>query len=147
MFEQEVLNAHNLERERYNREPLRYCHECETAAREWGEVLAKECKFEHGNLESYHSDMGQNLALGGKNFDVAKAVRKWMEEELVYDFSCSGYQKGLGHFLQIISTDATHVGAAVVQYGNRKLVVCHYHPQGYGIYPQTGESSRFSKQS
>ena len=128
-MEEETLTSHNIHRCRYMVPELEWCDQCADAAKSWGEYLASTGQLFHGGLDGDHK-MGQNLALGGKNFTVSKAVAAFMEEEKEYDFEQGGYQPGLGHFTQLVWRATTHVGAAVVQYGNRKLVVCNYHIPG-----------------
>lgn len=123
----EALKAHNTVRAQEGKPPLLWCEECAEAAQAWADTLARTQQFTHGNLHTTHGQMGQNLAMGGKNFSVGKAVDSWIQEKGSYRADCP---QGCGHYTQVVWRGTTHVGMGIAQTGNRRYIVANYHPPG-----------------
>ena len=127
---EETLASHNSYRIKNGKPPLQWCEQCAKAAQQWANTLASQNQFAHGNLDTPHGRVGQNLAMGGQNMSVSKAVDLWMSEQPKYCPGQNYFQPACGHYSQIVWKNTTHVGTAVAQVGNRRIVVSNYHPAG-----------------
>ena len=52
-----------------------------------------------------------------------------------YNFGAPGFQKGTGHFTQIVWRGTREVGCAVANCSGKALWVCRYLPQGNIVNP------------
>lgn len=112
----------NEARALYGKPPLEVCQECTVAAQDH----ANRFVWEHSGLDTPHGRVGQNMAMGGKNFTLEKAVATWMEEAQKYYQGMGGY----GHFTQLVWKDTTHYGVGISKRGNHTIVVVNFHPPG-----------------
>jgi len=122
----DTLEAHNEVRQAEGKPPLNWCQECAQSAQEHADRLARSGEILHGNLCDGHSHMGQNIAVGGKAFNVKKAVDSWVQEKISYN----DRGKQCGHYTQVVWRGTTHVGVGVARMGNKTILVANYHPPG-----------------
>lgn len=130
----EMLNAINLARTTNNKPRVAWCSDCSKSAQEQADKIAQRGGvLEHGCLVDSHGQMGQNIALGGKNFTFDKALAMWMQEQCNYRGGNS-YQPGCGHFTQVVWKSTTHVGVGVAKIpcgnGAKTIIVANFHPPG-----------------
>lgn len=129
-MEEETIQSHKIARSRYGSTALVWSEVCAAYAQQWADYLATSGEWKHGNLDGTIGRMGQNIAMGGKNFTVTKAVDAWMEESKDYDYERGGYQPGLGHFTQMVWRSTRECGAGKAKRGNRTIIVVNYFPAG-----------------
>lgn len=126
----ETLAAHNAVRLLEGKPPLQWCDQCAASAQAWADKLAVSQQLNHGGFSHSHQQ-GQNLAMGGKNFTITKAVSTWVSEKANYrprdDFA---YQPRCGHYTQVVSPRSTHCGTGIARNGNHVYVVTNYCPPG-----------------
>ncbi|KAL3317859.1 hypothetical protein Ciccas_003490 [Cichlidogyrus casuarinus] len=113
---------------------LKWDKELATKAQKW----ADKCQIGHDTYDMRRTEkfpyVGQNWA--GMN-RVNKAVVRWFNEQLNYDFSSSSCAKEpCGHYTQMIWSWITHVGCAVADCSHKhgfrygRVIVCDYGPGG-----------------
>ncbi|XP_070551653.1 uncharacterized protein [Ptychodera flava] len=87
-----------------------------------------------GSLEHSGGPYGENLGYAGvPTFNHGTGyglVKLWYEEIELYDYSQPGFQKGTGHFTQMIWAGNTEIGCASVLDGYRVYLACEYAPGG-----------------
>jgi len=88
--------------------------------------------IEHGNLmDPAGNIVGQNIAVaGGPRWDPVKAIKVWYAEEPLYDYYFPSYQKGTGHFTQLVWQSTTDVGVGVARGESVTIVVADFAPAG-----------------
>lgn len=123
---QQMLALHNARRRAHCAPALTWSSELAAAAQAW----ADRCKLAHAP-RSVNPRHGENLARGmGDLGKAAYLFGGWYDEVNQYDFSAPGYQKGTGHFTQIVWRRTRRLGCAVADCGGRRLWVCRYAPMG-----------------
>ncbi len=128
---QEMLALHNDKRRAHCAPDLTWSSELAAAAQAW----ADRCEFAHAP-RSVNPNQGENLARGaGKLGAAAHLFAGWYEEVRQYNFATPGYQKGTGHFTQIVWRGTREVGCGVATCGGKSFWVCRYAPQGNIVNP------------
>lgn len=123
---QEMLALHNTKRRAHCAPDLTWSSELAAAAQAW----ADRCKLAHAP-RSVNPNQGENLARGaGRLGESAYLFGGWYDEVRQYDFGKPGFQKGTGHFTQIVWRGTRRLGCAVANCGGRRLWVCRYAPMG-----------------
>ena len=128
-LKQETLTAHNQVRKMEGKPLLRYCNDCAQRAQSWANTLAATQQLQHSPHDLSHPH-GQNLAMGGKNYSVSKAVTHFYEEKTIYNPNTNTHQPGTGHYTQCVWASTQCVGAGIAKNGNHTYVVCNYCPPG-----------------
>lgn len=123
---EDTLRSHNDVRAREGKPGLLWCDNCARSAQCHANELARTGTIAHGLLHDSHGQMGQNIAMGGKAFDIKKAVAYWVQERDSY--ICGGIS--CDHYTQVVWTSTTHVGVGIAKMGNRTIIVSNYHPPG-----------------
>jgi glioma pathogenesis-related protein 2 len=125
-----ALASLNQVRTMYQKPPMALCEDCSKSAQQLANNIAQSGgNVQHGCLSDTHGNMGQNIALGGKNFTFEKALAAWMQEESMYNGG-NNYQHGCGHFTQVVWKATTHIGVGVAKFGNKTVIVANFHPPG-----------------
>jgi uncharacterized protein YkwD len=128
---QEMLALHNAKRRVHCAPDLTWSSELAAAAQAW----ADRCEFAHAP-RSVNPNHGENLARGPGNLgQAADLFGGWYDEVRQYNFGAPGYQKGTGHFTQIVWRGTREVGCAVASCDGKKYWVCRYLPQGNIVNP------------
>ncbi|HEX5958660.1 MAG TPA: CAP family protein [Hyphomicrobiaceae bacterium] len=128
---QEMLALHNAKRRAHCAPDLTWSSELAAAAQAW----ADRCEFAHAS-RSVNPNQGENLARGaGKLGTAAHLFAGWYDEVRQYNFGSPSYQKGTGHFTQIVWRGTREVGCGVATCGGKSFWVCRYAPQGNIVNP------------
>ena len=123
-FNQLQLEAHNGYRSLHQAYPLKYDAKLADQAQEWADELNRTGRPKH---DPNKDGAGENIAWGTINFATSSAATDmWYEEVSKYDYNNPGYQKGTGHFTQIVWKDSEKLGCGI----SGSFVVCRYKPQG-----------------
>jgi uncharacterized protein YkwD len=123
---EEMLALHNAKRRAHCAPDLIWSSGLAAAAQSW----ANRCELTHAP-RSVNPNQGENLARGpGKLGEAAFLFGGWYDEVRQYNFAAPGFQKGTGHFTQIVWRGTREVGCAVASCNERKYWVCRYSPQG-----------------
>jgi uncharacterized protein YkwD len=128
---EEMLALHNAKRRAHCAPDLAWSNELAAAAQAW----ADRCELAHAP-RSVNPKHGENLARGpGKLGEAAFLFGGWYDEVRQYNFGAPGFQKGTGHFTQIVWRGTRELGCAVASCHGRKYWVCRYAPQGNIVNP------------
>ncbi|KAF7229610.1 Golgi-associated plant pathogenesis-related protein 1-like, partial [Nothobranchius furzeri] len=128
-FKQEFLDTHNKYRSMHNAGPLRYNDGMCAKAQEWAEHLLQIQRLQHSGTddgENVFYLQGPDLA----NVKGNKAVDSWYSEIKDYDFSSPRFQRGTGHFTQVVWKETTELGVGVASRNGMTFVVGQYRPAG-----------------
>lgn len=121
------LTAHNTYRTLHGASPVVWSEKLAASAL----AYAKTCPSGHSG-----SAYGENLAWASYDMTIGGTVKKWYDEESLYDYENPGYVPGVGHFTQIVWKETTAIGCAHVAGcgADHSLMantwVCHYSPPG-----------------
>jgi uncharacterized protein YkwD len=128
---QEMLALHNAKRRAHCAPDLVWSSALAAAAQAW----ADRCEFAHAP-RSVNPNHGENLARGaGRLGAAASLLGGWYDEVRQYNFAAPGFQKGTGHFTQIVWRGTREVGCAVATCSGKAFWVCRYAPQGNIVNP------------
>ncbi|KAG5644724.1 hypothetical protein DXG03_007853 [Asterophora parasitica] len=122
------LTAHNTVRAQHGAAPLTWSDDLASKAQQW----ADGCVFEHSG--GIFGRLGENLAAGTGDYNIATAVKGWTDEVTEYNPS----NPKASHFTQVVWKSTTQVGCAVqtcngifdAKFGPAKYFVCEYNPAG-----------------
>ncbi|WP_066359870.1 CAP family protein [Herbidospora mongoliensis] len=137
-----ALASHNTARAQYGARPLAWNPALLPATQTW----ANQCRFQHSQPNGAY---GENLYATTKVADdatiVRDAVRAWMDEAKLYNYSNPGFSGATGHFTQVVWKSTTNLAVAVgtcpantIFPRASKYVVARYTPPGnwLGQFPQ-----------
>ena len=110
--------------------PVTWSNELAATAQAWADHLrdTNKCGLIHSDAR-----LGENLA-GGKDLDIAHAVKMWADEGEHYSYSPQyEFEIPTGHYTQVVWRNTQKVGCALhdcpgLQYGSS--IVCDYGPGG-----------------
>jgi uncharacterized protein YkwD len=123
---QEMLALHNAKRRLHCAPDLTWSSDLAAAAQAW----ADRCEFSHAP-RAENPNQGENLARGAGSLGAAAHLfGGWYDEVRQYNFGKPGYQKGTGHFTQIVWRGTREVGCAVASCSGKQFWVCRYAPMG-----------------
>ena len=122
-FKLDILHVHNNYRQKHEVPPLKWSNSCAKDAQIWAEKLANENKFEHSNNPRY----GENIAKATKmNPTADEIVWHWYREVENYDFSKLEFQKGTGHWAQVVWRSTKYAGFGYAKRGDSTIIVGNY---------------------
>ena len=130
MFCAEALQSHNYYRAKHHSPPLRINKDLCKIAQSYAEKMLKSRNFKHSTNKYQGKEMGENLFMcNGAVATGEMATADWYNEIQMYNFN-KDYQKGTGHFTQLIWKATTDVGFGVAYKGDLYYVVANYYPPG-----------------
>jgi len=130
-FVKEVIEVHNIYREKHHVKPLKLNKNICKIAQEYTNFMAKNNIFQQSQ-SNYNGDaLGENLAMIENNKISGKdIVNNWYNENVNYDYN-GDYQSNTGHFTQIVWKDTTDAGFGWAQSDNGiYYIVGNYYPAG-----------------
>jgi len=132
---QEFLDVHNTYRSEVGSDPLVWSEELAAYAKAWGEQLAKTgCELNHRPSDGeWAQQYGENLYWSSGFAPTPKqAVDSWGSEKPQYNGGVMDDNNfAAGHYTQMIWSNTTKVGCAIVPCGGEAyIVVCNYDPAG-----------------
>ncbi|XP_071821096.1 uncharacterized protein [Apostichopus japonicus] len=130
-FQKEALQIHNQYRAHHHVLPLMTSKELNKQAEKWAKHLAENDLFEHSTSD----DIGENVAMHYSSLTTAysgkDASDHWYSELSKYDFEKPGFQKGAGHFTQMVWKDSREFGIAkAITKEGKVIIVGQYRPPG-----------------
>lgn len=126
---QQMLDAHNQWRKRYNVPALTWSPQLASYAQEWANRLIRENKFEHRQNSPY----GENLAwASGRLLSPQQVVDMWGSEVKDYTYATNSCKPGkmCGHYTQIVWRNTKQVGCGMARSNGKEIWVCNYDPPG-----------------
>ena len=133
---EKALNIHNEYRKKHNAERLELSVRLSENAKK--RILQLEKGLDNINSKVYVDDheLGENLYISTKNdFDIEKLCEIWYNEKNKYNFDLNTYQKGTGHFTQMIWKDTRRIGFGYLKSNNGKIYfLALYSPAGNELF-------------
>ena len=125
----DFLNAHNQARAEVGVGPLVWDETVAAYARNYANKRWGDCSLIHSG-----GPYGENLAWGSRDLSAAAAVRMWVAEKSIYDYSsnkCIGDPWGCLHYTQVVWRKSTRLGCAKVRCNSGgTFIICNYNPPG-----------------
>jgi uncharacterized protein YkwD len=135
-FSQQILVAHNVERDQHGIEALTWDSGLASAAQRYADYLAATGKFEHSQ-DDPRNPQGENLWAGTKGYyRPAAMVDAWVREKRYFKpgvfphNSTTGNVEDVGHFTQLMWRDTGEVGCARATSQREDILVCRYSDAG-----------------
>lgn len=129
LWQQEVLDAHNIIRALHGAPDLQWSNECHREARKQAVACEERGALSSVDVGGASGKHGQNrLEVESGSPAISEVLRTWHEQMAAYDFEKPGLQPGTEAFTQIVWVGTTHVGMEVSPDG--KFYVAHYWPAG-----------------
>jgi uncharacterized protein YkwD len=123
-----TLEAHNAYRRKHGAPPLKWSKRCYEHAAKRARICQQLRRMQHGNTGSVFDRMGQNIYWQSNGAGARAAVTAWYSEASMYNFRKPGYQRGTGHFTQLVWKKTRYVGLAFSPDG--RYLVANYFPSG-----------------
>jgi len=138
----QVLAFHNRKRQEVGSPNLSWSSEIARYAQKRADTIARSGRF--GHLPRGMNPYGENLAEGGSTrgasgYSVLDACQAWYAEKSLMPageriLSKKLFNRGVGHYTQMVWKGTTEMGAGVAHYQkggyNVTVVVCCYNPRG-----------------
>ena len=130
-FANEALIAHNIYREKHHVPPVTLNREICLLAQKHANIMALNEDFLHSHNSYKGEELAENLFMfTGNKISGENMVETWYNEGKDYDYN-GDFQKGSGHFTQIVWKETKEVGFAYAQSKNGTFyAVGHYYPPG-----------------
>ena len=130
-YRDKVLRKHNDYRVNHNSPILKMNEELNKMAEKYAIQLLNSQGKEAFPLNIYNNDstLGENIMISTKK-TAEEICETWYNESKNYDYSLNKYQKGTGHFTQIIWKETKEVGFGFKFRDNNFCVVAYYYPAG-----------------
>ena len=135
-FAYELLDAHNVERERFGAPRLRWSPKLAREAHRWAKVLAREGRMRHSTQQE-RGGAGENLWMGSAGaysasfmIEAFAAERRHFKPGRFPNISRTGNWRDVGHYTQVVWHDTRELGCAVVHNRRDDFLVCRYWPAG-----------------
>jgi len=127
-FLEEALKTHNELRKKHGVDKLKLSDDLCQVAQAWANKIAANDKMEHSE-----NGFGENVHwTSADDTDGKSAVDHWYSEVKDYKFDGNlDYQRGTGHFTQVVWKDTKELGIAKAKGKNGgTYVVANYNPSG-----------------
>jgi uncharacterized protein YkwD len=130
-FANDALKAHNIYREKHHVPPVKLNKEICLLAQKHANMMAINEEFIHSHNTYKDEELAENLFMWiGYEITGQNVVENWYNEGKDYDYE-GDFQKGCGHFTQIIWKDTKEVGfACALSKNGTYYAVGHYYPPG-----------------
>ena len=135
-FAEQLLERHNMERDRKGATRLTWSRKLAQEAQGWADRLAIENTMRHAD-HTARGGAGENLWMGSAgHFGAEQMVDAFLAERQHYrpgafpQVSRTGRWEDVGHYTQIIWPGTQEVGCAVSRNASNDFLVCRYWPAG-----------------
>jgi uncharacterized protein YkwD/methionine-rich copper-binding protein CopC len=130
-----TLATHNKWRAMVDVANLTWSDKAATAAQNWANTIAGECKLKHGGTtDGDGTQYGQNIHwTSASSSSMEGVVDAWASEKQYYNYSDNSCETGkvCGHYTQVVWANTTQVGCGQTQCSNGStMTVCNYIPPG-----------------
>ncbi|CEF66130.1 CAP domain-containing protein [Strongyloides ratti] len=121
-----MLKETNMYRRYHRVHPLAEDPYLAKSAQEYAYILAKTKKFMH---DPRNIKYGENLGYATLNI-ASTIVKKWYDEEKLWNYQSTGSIPGAGHFTQLVWRGSQRAGFGIAANGRDVYIVCRYYPAG-----------------
>lgn len=132
-FADDILAAHNAEREELGTPDLVWSDSLARDAAIWAETLKGTGGLRHSGIRG----QGENLWMGSRGaYDTLDMLDSWLDERDLFqrgrfpNVSSTGRWSDVGHYTQMIWANTREVGCAVARDADFDYLVCRYFPAG-----------------
>ena len=131
-----ALYIHNEYRKKHNAERLELSVRLSENAKKRILQLEKGLVNINSELDDKDNEFGENLYISTKNdFNIEKVCEIWYNEKNKYNFDLNTYQKGTGHFTQMIWKESQEIGFGYLKCNNGKIYfLALYFPAGNEVF-------------
>ena len=130
-----ALNIHNKYRKKHNAERLELSVRLSENAKKRILQLEKGLVDINSALDDNDNELGENLYISTKNdFNIEKVCEIWYNEKNKYNFDLNTYQKGTGHFTQMIWKESQEVGFGYLNNNGKIYFLALYSPAGNELF-------------
>ncbi|XP_067868879.1 GLI pathogenesis-related 2 [Heterodontus francisci] len=129
-FATQLLKSVNDYRTKHGARPLTLNLVISKQAEKWAEHLASSRTLKHSDTP-YGENIWCQQGPGSLQVTGKEAVDSWYNEIKNYDFSSPGFQKGCGHFTQLVWRQSKEIGVGLASDGKGlTVVVTQFNPAG-----------------
>ena len=130
-FIEEALKKHNEYRIKHNAPELKINKKLNEMADNYADKLldSEGKKAFPLNIYNNYSTLGENILFSTKK-NAEEMCEIWYNESKNYDYNLNKFQKGTGHFTQMIWKETKEVGFGFKLKDNKFCVVAYYYPSG-----------------
>ena len=124
-----MLRKHNEMRIKHNVQKLKSNEKLNKLAKIYAEKIINNKE----NIEPllYNEDvLGENIFISKTGLSSQEIFEAWYNEHKNYDFNKNKFQKGTGHFTQIVWKETKEVGFGKIEFGDLLCLVALYYPAG-----------------
>ena len=130
-FNNRMLEEHNILRKKHkNTNILKLNIElCKIAADFLKEIIDEKNQVPFSKI--YKNDiLGENVLISEKKLEPEKVCYEWYKEKKNYNYKLNKFQRGLGHFTQLVWKGTKEVGFSFRNHENNFYYVALYYPKG-----------------
>ena len=130
-YREKALRIHNEYRIKHNSPELKMNEKLNEMAENYANLLldSEGKKAFPLNIYEYGSILGENIMISTKK-TVEEMCEAWHNERKNYDYNLNNFQKGTGHFTQLIWKETKEVGFGFIFKDNNFCGVAYYYPAG-----------------
>ena len=130
-FRKEALKKHNEYRVKHKVPDLKLNENLNEMAQKYANHLLDSQSKKNFPINIYNNDsnLGENIMISTKK-NAEEMCETWYSESKNYDFNINKFQKGTGHFTQLIWKETKEVGFGFKFDGDNFCGVAYYNPAG-----------------
>ena len=124
-----MLRKHNEIRTKHNVESLKINIQLNKLAKNYAKNVINNLEYKEPLLYKEHS-LGENIFISKTGLSSEEICEAWYNEHQNYDYNKNKFQKGTGHFTQLVWKETKEVGFGKFEYGDLLCLVALYSPAG-----------------
>ncbi len=124
-----MLRKHNEIRAKHNVENLELNRKLNILAKNYAIKKINNQENVEPLLYKKHA-LGENIFISKTGISSEEICEAWYNEHQNYDYNKNKFQKGTGHFTQLVWKETKEVGFGKIDYGDSLCLVALYYPAG-----------------
>ena len=124
-----MLRKHNEIRTKHNVESLKINNQLNKLAKNYAKNVINNLEYKEPLLYKEHS-LGENIFISKTGLSSEEICEAWYNEHQNYDYNKNKFQKGTGHFTQLVWKETKEVGFGKIEFGDLLCMVALYYPAG-----------------